>query len=75
MESKAYKLSPEAEKLQQKNPDLFTLLQSSEKPPEELQQQLEQFLEQEMLKEVSPQTLMADIRLTAAVAPHRGYSG
>jgi hypothetical protein len=70
MESKAYKLSPEAEKLQQVNPDLFTLLQSSEKPPEELQQQLQMFMEQEQIQ-MSPETLAGEIRQLAYKAPSR----
>jgi hypothetical protein len=69
-ESKAYKLSPEAEKLQQKNPNLFTLLQSSEKPPEELQKQLQTFMETESIQ-MSPETLMSQIRALAVEAPHR----
>jgi hypothetical protein len=70
-ESKAYKLSPEAEKLAESNSDLFALLQSSEKPPEELQEQLQQFMETEGIQ-MSPETLMSEIRRLAVQAPPRG---
>ena len=69
-ESKSYKLSPEAETLHNKNPDLFTILQSSEKPPEKLQEQLQEFMQSEGIQ-LSPEVLMSEIRQLAVKAPSR----
>lgn len=71
MATEAYKLSYEAKKLQEKDPDLFTILQVGDAESEENQNKLKQFLEQEKLQ-VSPDILVSELRRLAYQAPPRG---
>lgn len=71
MASEAYKLSYEAKKLQEKDPDLFTILQVGDAESEEVKTKLQQFLEQENLQ-VSPDILVSELRRLAYQAPPRG---
>lgn len=71
MSNEAYKLSDEAKKLQEKNPDLFTILQVGEAESEQVQQQLQEFLQQEKLQ-VSPEVLVGELKRLAYQAPPRG---
>ena len=71
MASEAYKLSYEAKKLQEKDPDLFTILQVGDAESEEVKTKLQQFLEQENLQ-VSPDILVSELKRLAYQAPPRG---
>ena len=71
MASEAYKLSYEAKKLQEKDPDLFTILQVGDAESEEVKTKLQQFLEQENLQ-VSPEILVSELKRLAYQAPPRG---